>query len=348
MSATVSIVIFGALFLLLYFIFRIPSGELRLDRQFTNTIKGIAMLLILYHHSGIYHHDIFWYFFFSGWGFCGVSLFFFISGFGLSASYDHNPLGYMQYFKRRLFVLWPTIIICMLLRGVIAPLYEKQIYLESDPLTLLGLHEWYIVAIAVWYILFILITKLSKSRGDVIFFISIISIILWSFLDVLFHENEMAFLWMRFPFSFAMGVIFAKYSDKIIRYVNSRIVLITILTIISIAVSIHLYEQKNLVYPMMDLVFPVLGVCMVLWIYKIGINSKFILYIGKNSLPLYLLQVPIIKYGYLIKTWRHDIVGLIASWALVFLLAQFVVYGRSVIDYLINLIKKRTSSHELS
>lgn len=318
MSAKFSLLIFGGSFLLIFFLFRTPSGELRLDRKFTNTFKGIAMLLILYHHSGIYHADTFWYFFHSGWSFWGVSLFFFISGFGLSVSYDRNQYSYGNYFRRRLLALWPTIIICMILRGFTAPLFNSAFYLEKNPITLLGLHEWFILAITLWYVFFILIVKNSRSTEDTIFFVCIFSVIVWAALDMLFPDSSMAFQWMRFPFSFALGVIFAQNSDRIVQYFNARLFSTTIFSLVAVFLATHLQGQKNLVYPMMDLVSVPLGICMVLWIYRLGINSRFLLYVGENSLPLYLLQVPLIKYGLLINQWRNDVIGLIATWALIF------------------------------
>lgn len=335
MSAKLSLLILFMAVAIVGIISRKPAGPLRLDHDFSNTLKGIAMLMILYHHTGIYHAKELWYFYLSGWGFCGVSIYFFVSGYGLMVSYAARSYTYLEYFRRRLFVLWPMIVLCMMTRWILSPLMTVTYLPTINPLYLLGFFEWYILAITFWYIVFIVIRKQSKSVGDILLCFFAVLLSHWAVLDIFSGWSYQASLWLRFPFSFTLGIIFAIYSDQIIKYLNSRLFFATISSFIVFFLTIHVLHQDSLVPPLLDLITPLIGLCMVLWIYYFGSNSHFLLWMGRCSLPLYLLQVPLIKYGTFLTNWRIDALGILATWGVIFLLSALIVWINSKFHLLI-------------
>lgn len=324
MSAKLSLLILFVAAATVGFFSRKPAGPLRMDHDFSNTFKGIAMLMILYHHTGIYHSKDFWYLYLSGWGFCGVSLFFFISGYGLMVSYATRGYPYSLYFRRRLLALWPMIVLCMVTRWAFNPLMSIQYSPTINPLYLLGFLEWYILAITFWYIAFIVIRKQSSSMDDVLFSFFITSLSLWAVLNIFSEYSSQFSQWLRFPFSFTLGIFFALHAERIIAYLRSRLLAASLALAAAFGLSIQPGQQPGLVYPLLDLISPALGLCMVLWMYHFHIHFRVLSWMGRCSLPLYLLQVPLIKYGIFLTEWRRDAFGIIATWCVIFLLSATV------------------------
>jgi len=124
-------------------------------------------------------------------------------------------------------------------------------------------------------------------------------------------------------------------------YFKRRLWLATLLSISAVCLICHLQNQKNLVYPMLDLAILPLGICLVIWIYRLNFNSGFIQFLGKNSLPLYLVQVPLIKYGIFMTRWRDDILGLMTTWAMIFMVSLMITQGRNIIDSRAKLLTRK-------
>lgn len=317
MSAKISLLIFFAAVLALGFVTRKPAGALRMDHDFSNTLKGIAMFLVLYHHTGIYHSEELWYFFLSGWGFCGVSIFLFISGYGLMKSHMAKEYSYKAYFLRRFTAIWPGIVLCMIARWFLGPFMTISWSPTVNPLYLLGFYEWYILAITFWYAAFIVIVKQTRSIREMYLVCFLVSICLWAILDLLSGWTDKAALWGRFPFSFAMGVFLAGSGDRLLDFLDSRLLPITLILLVAFGLSIH---GPN-VSVLLDLITPALGLCAAVWIYRTGFNSRLLTWMGKCSLFLYLLQVPLIKYGVFLVQWRRDALGILLTWSIVFSLS---------------------------
>ncbi|PID73725.1 MAG: hypothetical protein CSB33_02135 [Desulfobacterales bacterium] len=318
MSAKFSLLALLAVFSGLLWVGRRPvSGPFRPDLTFSNTFKGVAMLAVLYHHTAIYHAKDFWYLFLGGWGFNGVSLFFFISGYGLMASHARKQPPVGAWLRHRFLAIWPLVILCMAARLVLVPLLTSRPVPQIDLLYFLGLHEWFIPAIGIHYVLFILIVRRSSSKGDVLLAYFLLSLGLWAALHVLPENWSQAKNWGRFPLSFAMGVWFYGEADRIIPFLQKRLVFSTVGSALVFGLSIHLQHQENLVYPLLDLVSPLMGICLALWMHRLRFQSPWLIWTGRLSLPLYLLQVPLIKYGHLLA-WRTDAVGMIATWIIIY------------------------------
>ncbi len=313
-----------------------------LDHAFSNTIKGIAMLLILYHHTYIYNSQNFWFFIGGGWCFFGVSLFFFISGFGLTKSYMIKKYAIFQFIKRRFLRLWPTIILCMLLRWLMSPILNKHFPFPRDLIHLLGFQEWFIVAITFWYINFILIFHFVQNVKDRILILIFLSFILTCLLGITTNTinsfSQKASLWIRFPFSFILGVLFAFYEKDIFKTIIERKLFILIFSFLILFLATKSYLRFCfLTYFVFDILSIPFILTIVFFLYQFKLNFKVLQFVGKHSLSLYLIQVPILKYSIFLHSNMNPKLGLIISLIIIFIFAWIVSLAS---NYLLKIFEK--------
>lgn len=322
MSAALSLFIFWGIVLAIVLLTRRPFPAFLPDKDFTNTYKGIAMFLILYHHSRIYHGSQFWFLFGGGDAYIGVSMFFFISGFGLVRSQEKKALGGARFLTDRMFAIVPGVILCMLFRGAIAPLWGQPASLETDPLTLLGLREWFLVALFSYYLVFILCWKTGDSAFGRNVFVLSSCLLLAVGLANIQSWSTMVPLWLRFPFSFALGVILSDRMEQFLDFCqrNSAAVLILSGMTLALAFSGRIIPQVSTPW-IADIAIIPLSIALCSFLYKLHLTSNALLFIGRYSLFIYLVQVPILKYGLFINAWRTDVIGLLVSWASIIMLS---------------------------
>jgi peptidoglycan/LPS O-acetylase OafA/YrhL len=301
------------------------------DRNFTDTFKGLAMFLILYHHSRIYHGSDFWFLFGGGDAYTGVSMFFFISGFGLVRSQEKKQLDFVRFLTVRSLALIPGVVLCMLLRVAIGPLWGGKIGLESDPLTLLGLREWFIVAIWTYYLAFIISWMIGRSRFERGLCTMVAILLIASGLAQASLLSTIASSWLRFPFSFAMGVLLAGHMEQTLDFCRRQAILILAVTGITLGlVWIHKIDTYTTIW-LADVAIIPCSIAGCSLLYRFNLTSGFWLFMGRNSLYLFLLQVPLLKYGWFTHVWRKDMIGLMACWTVIATMAAGVGWLRNML-----------------
>lgn len=162
--------------------------------RYRSSIMGLAIVWIFFYHTGIdlpILHEIF------ALGWMGVDIFFFVSGFGLSASLTKNP-SIKEFFGRRFFRIIPTWWIILTL----AALYGTVVVLKDFPnsptdyfywYTGLGWwtgncsYEWYIPTLIVFYLLAPVLNKCkSKTLWSLMLF-SMIGAIVLCYYHIFYH-----------------------------------------------------------------------------------------------------------------------------------------------------------------
>jgi len=325
MPASLSLLLFWGSLLAAVLLFRRQPPPLLPDKDFTDTYKGLAMLLVLYHHSRIYNAQEFWYLMLGGEAFAGVTMFFFISGVGLGRSQLKRAYTPSRFLATRFLALIPGVVVCMLLRGLLGPLWGAPVSLESDPVALLGLREWFLIAIWAYYFAFIISWSVGRSPIGRGFFIVASCLLLAA---GLLHGQEnwqVARLWLRFPFSFALGVLLAPHMGFVLDFCRQRAVAVLGVTgaILGLAWSVPVGATAPTDW-LVDVAFIPFSIAACALLYRFRLTSRFWTFLGRNSLPLFLLQVPLLKNGWLIGVWHKDMLGLLVTWAVIFLLAAGV------------------------
>lgn len=172
------------------------GGGKLLDLQHTTALRGAAMLMILIGHiAGTFHTVIL-----SPIPAIGVANFMILSGYGLSISFDKNGLkGFWS--KKILRVLLPysfVIIPLLLINDVNDPI--KWIMELSG----LKTTYWYVDYQIKWYIVFFFTMMFAAQYRICLFSIS--SILMFFLLPTLAAEQS---------FAFVVGVVLAKYRNRI-------------------------------------------------------------------------------------------------------------------------------------
>lgn len=136
------------------------------NKESSNCMKGMAALLIVFSHAHFYSTDLGLLKLFKPFGFIGVSLFFFYSGYGVMCQYISN-VKYLNGFllKRFRSVYIPYLIATLMYtffvrnQNVSYTLLIKNIFLMDRVLPF----AWYVPVILVWYLLFFEVLKLIND-----------------------------------------------------------------------------------------------------------------------------------------------------------------------------------------
>ena len=249
-----------------------------------------------------------------GVGFVGT--FFFFSGFGLYESFKTKKDYLKGFLKKRL----PSVLIPFYSINLIFFLFElahndkadtKQLILWLTGWNLLNTHMWYIVEIAVLYIIFYLIFRYIKNRrsGIGLLFVCIALLITGSFFlghgDAPFQGEW----WYNTTILFPLGVLFSEFKDDITYFMKR---FYHILTALAFAAFVELYRVtaymlKNYGYwtetalnKAYDDKFRTFAVqCPMVMVFvllllllgmKLKIGNRFLAFLGSISLELYLIH----------------------------------------------------------
>lgn len=220
----------------------------------TNIIKGVAMLMIMFHnffhlippligenefvfsdgHFKKYIHlinrypDDFIRFTSSYFGHYGVQLFIFISSYGLYLGYRERKIKWLNFMKKRILKLYPTLLLGIFLimtiwllraqlpgitdlKSVILKLTLLYGFLPNEALSLSG-PWWFFSAIVQLYALFPLLVWLLHKKGtEILLIITLIFIVLSLVLDVFVHMpgTSVYFTFIGQMPVFTMGLYFA-------------------------------------------------------------------------------------------------------------------------------------------
>lgn len=186
-----------------------------MDRSFTTVIKGFSILTVVWAHTGA-KLGMGGIQFIAG---IGVALFLICSGYGLEVSYHKN--GLKHFWKKRFLKVCIPFWIVELLATVI-----KQNFVLSDFVLNIVFFKslWFLRYIVICYIIFYIVNKIVnilkfKNNKEIYFLLFLFA--LWFVIESLFFANpDMPFLEARQMLSFPLGVIIAKYKDKIVNIIH--------------------------------------------------------------------------------------------------------------------------------
>lgn len=185
---------------------------------------GIAIIWIFLFHSLIF--EIFDFSIFDPiiyLGRAGVSLFLFVSGFGLYHSLSNNT-DVLGFYKRRFKRIVPTFVVWYIVSRVLTGNYMSLITYNGI-ISYVFYECWYIPFILVLYFLYpIIIYRLQKYRMYLPTILSVIMSIVLGVLIVHFHKEDpgnLYWLWSQHPAAFCLGSLLA--DNRFEKNLNLRI-----------------------------------------------------------------------------------------------------------------------------
>ena len=197
---------------------------LSLDKS--KAIQGFAAVCIIVHHlsqelaeqAGVIG-------FFQGLGVLFVGIFFFFSGYGLYTSLKTKDNYLKGFLKKRFVTILVPFYVCNLIfvaaSCICGEKYKPlQLLYVLSGWSLINMHMWYIVEIAILYIAFFLIYRLIKNRTAATVVMSVFVLAMMTGSLMLCHGEDMSCSywfqgewWYNASFLFVIGIIFSKHAE---------------------------------------------------------------------------------------------------------------------------------------
>jgi len=205
------------------------------------SIQGFLTICIMLHHIG-QRTCASWFppekiiapglEFFSIFGYCFVSVFFFCSGYGLYVSF-HNKQNYLNgFFRKRVFIIilsyYTSGLVFLILRFIMRqPMDVNLVLYYIIGVKMSNPHAWYVVVLPLLYLFFYLSFRFCKKDGKAIscFFILVILFVIFG--TCIDHNNWLMCgeWWYNTVLIFPIGVLFAKYQQKVLGHFKKHNIL---------------------------------------------------------------------------------------------------------------------------
>ena len=208
--------LFALIVFICFVLSTVIKGEFsQFSKDKVTPVRGILAIFIILHHVYLCGH----YGFlseFKSWGAISVSMFLFISGYGLTKSYQIKGVAYLKGFiKNRLCVaiLLPCVVV-ILLQTLIA-------IVSGEGVTFLGLlknngERWFIVAILYLYLSFYLTARASRTLKNVIIICMVLAYVLVTI------NLDLGRCWYISIWGFVVGNIYAENESLVVKKFNQH------------------------------------------------------------------------------------------------------------------------------
>lgn len=288
-----------AYILLLISAVRPSKGADCLSKDSTVSMRGLLALTVVLHHLSTRAYSGLTFPVFSYVGFITVSVFFFLSGYGLMTSFERQGRDYL---KRVVAKRIPRIVLIYLVTTAVYALafeamgynvtlsYVLRSFVSGSPL---ALNSWYIIALVVLYLLFCAVFALLGKKKP----LSVAAMALATFCYILFMRRKgYDYHWYMSTPGFAVGILWAAYKEKIHAFAEKKWWLWTLIAAALFAASYWLSGvTMTRSIPGLNLgsrlaasvMFPVLVVLLAM---KLKAESPVLRFFGRISLELYLFH----------------------------------------------------------
>lgn len=284
--------LFLALIFILYAVTSYGKKNLQsccLSKQKTLYLKGICAVLIVNIHGAI-NTDIAFLEHIKSWGAPVVSLFLFISGYGLLSSYLAQQNSYLNgFFRKRIWkTAKPYLIATALFIG-----FE---YLDKDSsLTLVYSslmkgepplpYSWFVISIIIFYFAFYLIflipklSVLDKIMGCIVFSVFYIALVITAGYDRCWWVSSLAF---------PTGLLF-RYKERVFMKIGSSAVSSILFLITSCAIVYMLIRSK--IEDLLPVAYIFIPLLIIIPVENLRFtNSSILRFFGKISYEIYLFH----------------------------------------------------------
>ncbi|MBE6072015.1 MAG: acyltransferase [Clostridium butyricum] len=259
-------------------------------------------------------------------GFVFVGVFFFFSGYGLFKSYKTKPNYLKSFLRKRMPVVLVPLYVVNTILTVIVLITGGAMYNDMNPLvmgmdtiffrittflgiTLMNSNAWYMITIAIFYIVFFFAFKYSKNEDKAFKIMGIFSIIylilgIAAGHGIFWLQGEW---WYNSSILLFIGMYVAKNEEKVISFIKRRytaLLIITgigtiVLTGVAIVATMQIsYYRPGLSGKACSVVCLLCESCatlafvsfILILTMKVRINNKILDFLGKIALEIYLVH----------------------------------------------------------
>ena len=251
------------------------------NKEHVLTLKGVMAISIVAFH--LFYQTDDWLFMFSSWGAPIVSMFYFISGYGLALNYRAKGNEYLShFFKHR---IWESLILPFLLVWVVNRIISGNISMSLlDELIKLLMYgettlpySWYVFSILLFYILFYMIA----SKKNVVI-ISFLCVFLYIALTVSLSYER---CWYISALAFPLGIFYCKYEERICALWNVPVKYYVTVPLCLLLTAACVISKNEFCYLFAYIFIPIVIVCLCA---KIQIYNRNIQWISNVSYEIYL------------------------------------------------------------
>lgn len=253
------------------------------DKSKTVFLKAVLPILILFHHlNGVTKLE-----YLRPFGVVGiavVSLFFFISGYGLLASFQKKGVQYLYNFLRKrilpiLCTYMGALVLYLLFRTIT---YREAIYeyLQATNFTDWLPYSWFVIELLIMYLLYWSVFRIKRiSVNRKVFLLVCIIFIGYIFLVYL---DAPIYLWRSTP-AFALGMIYKFNEDTILNCKrHTMITCVIIAFVLFVMANVSAIKEFNFLF-----------ICVMTFgafsLFSIK-NNRVILFFSRISFEMYLVQ----------------------------------------------------------
>lgn len=281
------------------FVYLLPVNNDYLGVKSTSGLKGFLALGIVFHHlsqwvtTGVE---------FSNFGYMGtyiVSVFFFLSGYGLYVQ-NERKVSYLDNFlvKRLSKILTPYIIISiiyLMYRSINGQALSSSFFIDLFKKGSTVIYNgWFVDIIILMYIFFYISFRVFTNKTIAI----LVNTVLIIFYIVLAIKLGYGFWWYNSSLPFVLGLVWAKNKENIDRllkkYYFIHLVSVTVLLFVShqysfILQKFHLVDNYSyaLAANIDNVIFTIF---FILIVRKTDFSNKYLLFLGKISFELYMIH----------------------------------------------------------
>ena len=327
------------LFIVMIAIVLLKSSYPKLNKEYlstdnTNIMKGISVLLVILCHIGMFSvnkgiiENLF-----ATTGLLAVAIFIFVSGYGLMTQYLKKD-NYLKGFFKKFVNIYIVFIICNIVTTIINNAFLNTNYGIGDIIVSSlqfnfanGRELWFVACIIFMYISFYFSFKISKRKGILVL---ICSMFIYIILCRLIGKGTW---WYNTVFCFPLGAIFAIYKEKIFLFYKKfywfKFVVLLFIFLIFMYLYIRGYHYLQFIIP---IIFVLLTAMMLV---KVKLKSKFLLFINKISLEMYLIHLIILQVAFY-ETIARSSVYLVLLFPIMIVISIVIKY---ICDYVSKLCK---------
>lgn len=281
-------------------VFPLHNDIQKSSRAIANCIKGMMAVLIVLSHVHNYYSNIGLIKIFTPFGYIGVTVFFFYSGYGVAKNTWENASYLDDYWVKRLLKIYVPYIVATIIYIVVLPITGQALPKICDVVIALSAikrllpYSWYVFIVLLWYLLWYFCSKMAKDQKYTLVAVSVVLATYFIVCGVLevgpFYYKSIICLWI--------GVYFA-YTEKVSNAAfNSNVWIILIAGALFILSVFGLYKYDrydDIIYSMIVSISSASFIVIVQCCLSKGLKfyNNVANFLGNISYEIYLLQGPV-------------------------------------------------------